>query len=97
MRRSLALVFLSIVTLSVLTACSAVTHQINVTAPDVADLCGLYVSPAGANTYGANALADGTVLAAQAEMSIPVDAAGDYDLKLVACDGREEVMPINVP
>lgn len=73
------------------------THQINVTAPDAADLCGLYVSAARANAYGKNALADGTVLAAQAGMSIPVDAIGDYDLKLVAYDGREEVMPINVP
>ncbi|MCE2853130.1 MAG: hypothetical protein ACK5C8_14305 [Roseiflexaceae bacterium] len=78
-------------------ACGTVTHSINITAPDALDICGLYVSPAGADTYGENQLKDGAVLAAKGETQVTVDAAGNYDLKMVACDGQENVMPVSVP
>ena len=97
MRRFLSLVVLSIVAIFTLAACSGVTHQITVTAPQDADLCGLYVSAGGADAFGENELKDGAVLAAKAGTSIPVAEAGNYDLKLVTCDGREEVVPIAVP
>lgn len=98
MRRSLSMVvLLSLLAIFTLSSCSGVSHQITVTAPQDADLCGLYVSAGGANAFGENFLKDGAVLAAQAGTSIPVDAAGNYDLKLVTCDGREEVVPIDVP
>jgi len=97
MRRTLSLVVLSLVALLALASCGGVSHQITVTAPDASDLCGLYVSAGGANAFGENALKDGAVLAAKAGTSIPVEAAGNYDLKLVTCDGREEVVPIAVP
>ena len=97
MRRTLSLLVLSLVAVFSISACSGVTHQITVTAPQDADLCGLYVSAGGADTFGENELKDGAVLAAKAGTSIPVAAAGNYDLKLVTCDGREEVMPVAVP
>ncbi len=98
MRRSVSLVFLlSMLAIFTLSACSGVTHQITITAPDAADLCGLYVSVGGADAFGENALKDGAILAAKANTAIPVEAAGNYDLKLVTCDGREEVVPVNVP
>ena len=98
MRRSLSMVvLLSLLAIFTLSSCGGVSHQITVTAPQDADLCGLYVSAGGADAFGENFLKDGAVLAAQAGTSIPVDAAGNYDLKLVTCDGREEVVPIAVP
>lgn len=97
MRRTLSLLLLSIVAILSISACSGVTHKITITAPPAADLCGLYVSAGGANAFGENNLKDGAVLAAKAETAIVVPAAGNYDLKLVTCDGREEVMPIAVP
>jgi hypothetical protein len=97
MRRTLSLVLLAIVAIFTLAACGEVSHQITVTAPDASDLCGMYVSAAGEDAYGENELKDGAVLAAKTETNIPVKAAGNYDLKLVTCDGREEVVPVAVP
>ena len=97
MRRSLSLLLLSLVAVFTLAACGGATHLITVTAPQDADLCGLYVSAPGADAFGENALKDGAVLAAKAGTTIPVEAAGNYDLKLVTCDGREEVVPVDVP
>jgi len=97
MRRTLSLLLLSLVAVFSISSCGGVSHQITVTAPQDADICGLYVSAGGADAFGENVLKDGAVLAAKAGTSIPVDAAGNYDLKLVTCDGREEVVPIAVP
>jgi len=97
MRRSLSLLVLSLVAVFSISACSGVTHKITITAPQDADLCGLYVSADGADAFGENELKDGAILAAKAETAIVVPAAGNYDLKLVTCDGREEVMPVAVP
>jgi len=97
MRRSLSLLLLSLVAVLTLAACSGVTHKITITAPQDAELCEVYVSAGGADAFGENELKDDAILAAKAEMVIVVPAAGNYDLKLVTCDGREEVMPIAVP
>ncbi len=97
MRRSLSLLLLSLVAVFSISACSGVTHKINVTAPQDADLCGLYVSAGGADAFGENNLKDGAVLAAKESTSIVVETGGNYDLKLETCDGREEVVPVAVP
>jgi len=81
----------------VLASCGDVTHTINVTAPDALDICGLYVSKSGADTYGENQLKDGATLAAKAETTLEVPEGGNYDLKMVSCDGQEAVLPVTVP
>lgn len=80
-----------------LTGCGSVTHTINVTAPDALDICGLYVSKSGADAYGENQLKDGATLAAKGETKLEVPAGGNYDLKMVGCDGQEAVLPVTVP
>lgn len=83
--------------LGALSACSGVTRSITVTAPDALDICELYISPAGEDNYGDNQVAEDAPLAAQSEAQYPVDQAGDYDVKMVACDGQEAVLTVNVP
>ena len=98
MRRSLSMVvLLSLLAIFTLSSCGGASHLITVTAPQDVDICGLYVSAPGADAFGENALKDGAVLAATSGTTIPVEAAGTYDLKLVYCDGREEVVPVDVP
>ena len=97
MRRTLSLLVLSVVAVFSISSCGGVKHNITITAPENSDLCGLYVSDSGADAFGENNLKDGAVLAAKAGTAIEVPAAGTYDLKLVTCDGIEEVVPVNVP
>ena len=97
MRRTLSLLVLSVVAVFSISSCGGVKHNITITAPENSDLCGLYVSDSGADAFGENTLKDGAVLAAKESTSIVVETAGNYDVKLETCDGREEVMPIAVP
>ena len=96
MRRSLSLLLLSLVAVFSISACSGVTHKLDYQA-GTADVCGLYVSASDADAFGENELKNDAILAAKAQMDIVVPAAGNYDLKRVACDGREAVLTVAVP
>jgi hypothetical protein len=81
----------------VLVACGG-SKSITITNNGSVNYCELLLSKSGAEAYGANQLpADQTVTPGN-KFDIPVTESGDYDVKIVACDGAgEQVLKVNVP
>lgn len=81
----------------VLVACSA-SKTITITNSGTVNYCELLVSKSGADAYGENQLPSGQTVTPGNKFDIPVTEAGDYDVKVVACDGAgEQVLTVNVP
>ena len=81
-----------------LTACGGGTKSITITNSGTVNYCELLVSKSGAEAYGANQLPDGQTVTPGNKFDIPVTEAGDYDVKVVACDNAgEQVLKVNVP
>ncbi|MCX6082106.1 MAG: hypothetical protein NTW32_21470 [Chloroflexi bacterium] len=60
--------------------------------------CEVYVSPASQNTWGPNQLPAGQQWAPGASIKLSGLASGQYDLKMVACEGGAEgTMQFSVP
>ena len=90
-------VVLVLVLASLLTACGG-TKSITITNNGSVNYCELLVSKSGAEAYGDNQLPDGQTVTPGNKFEIPVTESGDYDVKVVACDGAgEQVLNVNVP
>ena len=99
MKNKLSVLITLIFSLSLLlTACGGATKSITITNSGTVNYCELLVSTAGADAYGSNALPDGQTVTPGNKFDIPVTESGDYDVKVVACDGAgEQVLTVNVP
>jgi len=98
MKNKLFLIVILLFSLSlVLVACGS-GKSITITNNGSVNYCELYVSKSGADAFGDNVLpADQTVTPGN-KFDIPVTEAGDYDVRVVACDGAgEQVVTVNVP
>jgi hypothetical protein len=54
------------------------------------DICQAFVSPVNQDTWGPNQLAAGESVAPGASLKLTNVAYGQYDLKVVSCDGSAE-------
>jgi hypothetical protein len=54
------------------------------------EICQAFISPANQDTWGANILATGETYAPGASLTLTRIASGNYDLKVVNCDGTQE-------
>jgi hypothetical protein len=80
-----------------LVACSG-SKSITITNNGTVNYCELHVSKSGAEAYGENQLPDGQTVTPGNKFDIPVTESGDYDVKVVACDGAgEQVVKVNIP
>jgi hypothetical protein len=61
------------------------------------DICEALASPAGQEAWGPNLLADGETVAPDDYVKLTNIAYGEYDLKLVGCDGTEAVTQFTLP
>jgi hypothetical protein len=98
MKNKLFLIVALLFSLSlVLVACGG-SKTITITNNGSVNYCELTVSKAGAEEYGANQLPDGQTVTPGNKFDIPVTESGNYDVKIVACDGAgEQVLQVNVP
>lgn len=98
MKNKLFIVIAMILSLSLLlTACGG-SKSITISNNGSVNYCELLVSKAGAEAYGANTLPDGETVTPGNKFDIPVTDAGDYNVKIVACDGAgEQVLTVTVP
>jgi hypothetical protein len=81
-----------------LTACGGGSKSITISNNGTVNYCELTVSKSGAEAYGDNQLPDGQTVTPGNKFDIPVTESGDYDVKIVACDGAgEQVLKVNVP
>jgi hypothetical protein len=82
----------------VLVACGGGSKTITITNNGSVNYCELLLSTSGAEDYGANQLPDSQTVTPGNKFEIPVTESGDYDVKIVACDGAgEQVLKVNVP
>ena len=96
-RKILFSVVLVLVLASLLTACGG-AKTITITNNGSVNYCELLVSKSGAEAYGDNQLPEGQTVTPGNKFEIPVTESGDYDVKVVACDGAgEQVLNVNVP
>jgi hypothetical protein len=81
-----------------LAACGGGTKTITISNNGSVNYCELLVSESGAEAYGSNQLPDGQTVTPGNKFDIPVTEAGDYDVKIVACDAAgEQVLKVTVP
>jgi len=81
-----------------LAACGGGSKSITITNNGTVNYCELHVSKAGADAYGDNQLPSGQTVTPGNKFDIPVTESGNYDVKVVACDGAgEQVVNVNVP
>ena len=99
MKNKFLVLFVLVLTLSLLlTACGGASKVITISNNGSVNYCELTVSKAGAEAYGANQLTDGKTVTPGNKFDIPVTDAGDYNVKIVACDGAgEQVLTVTVP
>jgi major membrane immunogen (membrane-anchored lipoprotein) len=96
-KKILLYVVMVLVLASLLAACGG-TKSITITNNGTVNYCELHVSKSGAEAYGDNQLPDGQTVTPGNKFDIPVTEAGDYDVRVVACDGAgEQVVKVNVP
>jgi len=87
-----------VVSLSLVLAACGSSKSITISNNGSVNYCELLVSTAGADEYGENMLPDGQTVTPGNTFDIPVSEAGDYDVKIVACDGAgEQVLNVSVP
>lgn len=92
-----SLVALLFVLSLVLVACGS-SKSITISNNGTVNYCELHVSKAGADAFGDNQLPSGQTVTPGNKFDIPVTEAGDYDVRVVACDGAgEQVLTVNVP
>ena len=98
MKNKFFIVFSLVLCMSLLlTACGG-SKSITITNNGSVNYCELLLSKAGAEAYGANQLPDGQNVTPGNKFDIPVTESGDYNVKIVACDGAgEQVLTVNVP
>lgn len=98
MKNKLFIIVVLLVAMSLfLTACGG-SKSITITNNGTVNYCELHVSKAGADSYGENALPSGQTVTPGNKFDIPVTESGNYDVKVVACDGAgEQVLTVNVP
>lgn len=81
----------------VLVACGG-SKTITISNNGSVDYCELMLSQAGTEEYGENQLPEGETVTPGNKFEIPVTESGDYEVKIVACDGAgEQVLQVNVP
>ena len=98
MKHKLFIVIALLVSMSLLLAACSSSKVITITDNGTVNYCELYVSQSGQDAYGDNQLPDGQTVTPGNKFDIPVTESGDYDVKIVACDGAgEQVLPVNVP
>lgn len=62
------------------------------------EICQAFISPANQDTWGPNIFATDEKVASGASLTLARIASGNYDLKVVNCDGtREGKMPFTMP
>jgi hypothetical protein len=54
------------------------------------EICQAFISPANQDTWGPNILATGETYAPGASLTLTRIASGNYDLKVLNCDGTKE-------
>jgi hypothetical protein len=98
MKNKMFLVITLLFGMSLLLVACGGSKSITITNNGTVNYCELYVSDAGADAYGANALPAGQTVTPGNKFDIPVTKAGNYDVRVVACDGAgEQVLQVNVP
>jgi hypothetical protein len=99
MKNKLFILIALLISLSlVLVACGGGSKTITITNNGSVNYCELLLSTSGAEDYGANQLPDSQTVTPGNKFEIPVTETGDYDVKIVACDGAgEQVLKVNVP
>jgi len=80
-----------------LTACGT-SKSITISNNGSVNYCELHVSQAGADAFGDNQLPSGQTVTPGNKFDIPITESGDYDVRILACDGAgEQVLTVNVP
>ena len=98
MKNKLFIMIALLFSLSLLLAACGGAKSITITNNGTVNYCELYVSKSGADAYGDNQLPDGQTVTPGNKFDIPVTEPGDYDVRIVACDGAgEQVLTVNVP
>ncbi len=99
MKNKLFVIITLLLSISLLLAACGITKKITVTNNGTVDYCELYVSKSGADAYGTNQLPAGQTVTSGNTFDIPVTDSGNYDVKVVACNGAgQQVLPnVNVP
>ncbi len=98
MKNKLFIVIVLVLSLSILlTACGA-SKTITITNNGTVNYCELLVTKTGTEDWSANKLPDGQTVTPGNKFEIPVTESGDFDVKIVACDGAgEQVLTVSVP
>lgn len=98
MKNKLFIVVALLLSMSLLLVGCGGGKKITITNNGTVNYCELYVSASGADAYGENQLPAGQTVTPGNKFDIPVSASGDYDVKVVACDGAgEQVLKVTVP
>ena len=98
MKSKLFLVIALLFSMSLLLVACGGTKNITISNNGTVNYCELLVSQAGAEAYSENKLPEGQTVTPGNKFEIPVTESGDYDVKVIACDGAgEQVLTINVP
>ena len=98
MKNRLFIIITLLFGMSLLLAACGGSKSITITNNGTVNYCELHVSKSGAEAYGDNQLPSGQTVTPGNKFDIPVTESGDYDVKVVACDGAgEQVVKVNVP
>ncbi len=98
MKNKLFIIIALLFSLSLLLAACGSSKSITITNSGTVNYCELHVSKAGAAAYGDNQLPAGQTVTPGNKFDIPVTESGNYDVKVVACDGAgEQVLTVTVP
>lgn len=98
MKNKLFIVIALVLSLSILLTACGTTKTITISNNGTVNYCELLVAKTGTEDWSANKLPDGQTVTPGNKFEIPVTESGDFDVKIVACDGAgEQVLTVSVP